>query len=113
MKKRFAHCLVTAVAAASCFASFGAQAQSATPVTRAQVRAELVQLEAAGYRVGGGEDVGYPARLQAAEQRVAVAGQGERAAGYGGNAAATTESGNGHRAFEDGRDGMKSVYFGG
>jgi hypothetical protein len=46
-------------------------AQPAGP-TRAQVRAELVQLEAAGYQPGRSSDPSYPADIQAAEARVAA-----------------------------------------
>lgn len=49
-----------------------AQTAQQAPVTRAQVKAELVQLEAAGYQPGG-DDVYYPADIQAAEQRVQAA----------------------------------------
>ena len=42
-------------------------AQSNQPVTRAQVRAELVQLEKAGYNPGVISDSKYPADVQAAE----------------------------------------------
>jgi hypothetical protein len=41
------------------------------PVTRAQVRAELAQLEAAGYRPGVASP-NYPADIQAAQARVAA-----------------------------------------
>jgi hypothetical protein len=44
-------------------------AQGSGPVTRAQVKVELVQLEKAGYSPGG-EDVNYPQDIQAAEQKV-------------------------------------------
>jgi hypothetical protein len=44
--------------------------QSSPPVTRAQVRAELGQLEAAGFK-GASTGPYYPANLQAAETRVA------------------------------------------
>jgi hypothetical protein len=47
-------------------------AQSNGPVTRAQVRAGLVQLEKAGYQVGAGEQTSYPVAIQAAEARVAA-----------------------------------------
>ena len=47
-------------------------AQSNSGVTRAQVRAELVSIEAAGYNPGTGEDANYPADLQAAEAKVAM-----------------------------------------
>lgn len=48
-------------------------AQSNTaPVTRAQVRAELAQLEQAGYNISAGEDANYPASIQAAEAKIAA-----------------------------------------
>jgi Domain of unknown function (DUF4148) len=45
-------------------------AQDNDPITRAQVGAELVQLEKAGYNPGV-KDNNYPQRIQATEQRVA------------------------------------------
>jgi cytochrome c556 len=45
-------------------------AQSNGPLTRAQVRAELVQLEQAGYKPGRGEDPYYPDDILAAEAKV-------------------------------------------
>jgi hypothetical protein len=47
-------------------------AQADGPKTRAQVRAELIELEKAGYTPSGGEDTNYPADIQAAEARVAA-----------------------------------------
>jgi hypothetical protein len=45
-------------------------AQDATaPVTRAEVRADLVRLEQVGYRPSA-KDVHYPANIQAAEARI-------------------------------------------
>ncbi|TDG21882.1 DUF4148 domain-containing protein [Paraburkholderia silviterrae] len=44
-------------------------AQSNGPVTRAQVRTELVQLGKAGYHVGDGKHTTYPREIQAAEGR--------------------------------------------
>jgi len=56
-----------AVALAAPVVSF---AQDATgPVTRAQVVADLVQLENVGYRPAA-DDIHYPAGIQAAEARV-------------------------------------------
>jgi hypothetical protein len=46
--------------------------QSNAPVTHAQVRAELVQLEKAGYNPCCGKDPYYPAAIQAAVARVAA-----------------------------------------
>ena len=47
-------------------------AQSNQPVTRAQVRAELVQLEKAGYNPATAVDSTYPADIQAAEAKIAA-----------------------------------------
>jgi hypothetical protein len=47
-------------------------AQSTAPVTRAQVRAELIRLEEAGYHVGDGDQTTYPAQIQAAEAKIAA-----------------------------------------
>ena len=46
--------------------------QSNAPVTRAQVRAELIQIEQAGYTPGR-RDPNYPKDIQAAQARVAAA----------------------------------------
>lgn len=47
-------------------------AQSNEPVTRAQVREQLIQLEKAGYNPATSNDYDYPANIQAAEARVAA-----------------------------------------
>ena len=48
-------------------------AQSASvPLTRAQVRADLLRLEQAGYNPAAINDSNYPAYIQAAEARVAA-----------------------------------------
>ncbi|KVL19997.1 DUF4148 domain-containing protein [Burkholderia sp. MSMB1826] len=46
-------------------------AQAAAPLTRAQVREELMRLEAAGYDPAKGDDGEYPADIQAAEAKLA------------------------------------------
>jgi hypothetical protein len=66
-----------AVALATPVVSF---AQTAAPVTRAGVRADLVQLENAGYRPVSQDSV-YPSDIQAAEARVHA---GSGASAYGG-----------------------------
>lgn len=66
-------------------------AQSNAPITRAQVRAELVQLEKAGWRPGAGADPHYPDDLLAAEAKVAAANSA--ASGYGGVPAGTSDAG--------------------
>ena len=60
------------VVAAALAAPVAVFAQSNAPLTRAQVRAELVQLENAGYHPGDGDNTTYPAQIQAAEAKVAA-----------------------------------------
>ncbi len=67
--KSLIQAVAVAVALVVPVASF---AQSNAPVTRAQVRAELVQLEQAGYRPGAANDPHYPDDLLAAEAKVAA-----------------------------------------
>jgi hypothetical protein len=106
--------LIFAVAAASVLsmplASF-AQVQSNQPLTRAEVRADLVQVEQAGYRPGAGTDVHYPADIQAAEQHVAVK-QGVAAANAGGVGGATGAAESGAPARPMNVDGVHPLYFG-
>ena len=88
--------LIQAVAVAAALvmpvASFAqSNAQSNAPLTRAQVRAELVQLENAGYRPGDGDQTDYPIALQAAEAKVAA--MNGQAGGYGGLAGGTSDAG--------------------
>jgi hypothetical protein len=80
------------VIVASLAASATVFAQSNTRITREQVRAELVQLEQAGYHVGDGDQAHYPAAIQAAEARVA-AQQNNGASAYGGSVAGSSASG--------------------
>ena len=86
--------LISAVAVAAVLAvpaiSF---AQATQPLTRAEVRAQLVELEKAGYNPAT-NDIDYPQNLQAAQQRV----EEERMAagntsGYGAPAAGTSAAG--------------------
>jgi hypothetical protein len=65
-------------------------AQSNQPITRAQVRAELVQLEQAGYNPSRGEDAHYPDDIQAAEAKVAAM---NHASDVGGTTAGSSEAG--------------------
>lgn len=66
-------------------------AQSNTSITRAQVRAELVQLEQTGWRPAAGTDPHYPEDIQAAEAKVAA--QNGAASGYGGVVSGSSEAG--------------------
>lgn len=61
-----------AVVVASLAVSATVFAQSNSGITREQVRAELIQLEQAGYHVGDGDQTRYPEAIQAAEARVAA-----------------------------------------
>ena len=83
------------VVAAALVAPVASFAQSNAPVTRAQVRAELAQLEKAGYNPATANDVDYPDNLQAAEARVAAqnaAAQAEKT-GYGPSVNGSTQAG--------------------
>jgi hypothetical protein len=78
------------VVAAALAAPVAAFAQSNEPVTRAQVRAELVQLEQTGWRPGEGDHTTYPAQIQAAEAKVAAE---NGATGVGGVADGLSDAG--------------------
>jgi Domain of unknown function (DUF4148) len=85
-------------------------AQQQSTVTRAQVRAELAQLRAAGYQ--GDTETSYPVQIQAAEARVA-ARQGQSAAAassYGPGTAGSSAAGAG--AGTTATPGLRSVYSG-
>jgi hypothetical protein len=110
--------LIKAVAIAAVLAapvaSFAQSSQQ--PVTRAEVRNELIQLEQAGYNPAVSNDPNYPADVQAAERRVqaqnpAVAQTQLPVAdtsGYGGVANGSSQSG----GVREPMTGQKSVYFG-
>jgi hypothetical protein len=66
------------------------------PMTREQVRAQLIQLEQAGYNPARGNRGTYPAEIQAAQARVAAKNNGmsdTSATGVGGTATGTAEAG--------------------
>ncbi|WP_250515554.1 DUF4148 domain-containing protein [Caballeronia sp. INDeC2] len=72
-----------------------AQSQNG-PLTRAQVKAELVQLEQAGYSPATGEQANYPADIQAAEAKVAEQQKtNETNEAYGGTSVGGASSGSG------------------
>jgi Domain of unknown function (DUF4148) len=100
--------LIKAVAVALVIAAPAASfAQSNQPVTRAQVRTELVQLERAGYTPIRGADPYYPADIQAAEARVAAQNGSAAATDVGGVSGGGAASG---RAVNTA--GTKSIFFG-
>jgi DNA invertase Pin-like site-specific DNA recombinase len=80
-------------------------AQESQPLTRAQVRAELVQLEQAGYRPGVSSPY-YPADLQAAQAKVAQQNATAETTAYGASTNGSTQAG--ARVTPN----AKSVYFG-
>lgn len=86
---KFIGIAAVALAFAAPVASF---AQSNQPVTRAQVREEIVQLEKAGYNPGVVNDTTYPADIQAAEARVA-ARNGTAQSAFGGAAEGSAQAG--------------------
>ncbi|SKD04181.1 protein of unknown function [Burkholderia sp. CF099] len=108
--------VVAAAISAPAFAATDTQAPSQQPVvvaaqsgglTRAQVRAELVALQKAGY---GGEDVTYPTQIQAAEARVAA--QKAAAGSQGGVGSGSEASGSRTVADRASIDDVKPASFG-
>ncbi|MEM5345015.1 DUF4148 domain-containing protein [Paraburkholderia azotifigens] len=100
-----------AIVAASALAlPVAALCQTDASPTRAQVRAELQQLEQAGYDPAKGEDPGYPADIQAAEARVSAQ---NGATGYGGVTSGASVSGSRAISRPATTDEMKQLYFGG
>ena len=88
-------------------------AQSDQPLTRAEVRAQLVQVEQAGYRPGV-SDPYYPNNIQAAEARVAAQYPVTQAdtSGFGGAVSGSSATGVLTYRSEADRSGPQSVYFG-
>jgi Domain of unknown function (DUF4148) len=68
MMKTFAKMFAIAALVAAPVASFAQQSNG--PLTRAEVRDQLIKLEKAGYATSA--DINYPADIQAAEARVAA-----------------------------------------
>ena len=88
--------LIKAVAIAAVLAvPVASFAQSNQPVTRAQIRTELVQLEKAGYVPSNSNDTQYPANIQAAEARVAAQKSAAQtgSTGYGPGANGSSQAG--------------------
>ncbi|RQR58246.1 DUF4148 domain-containing protein [Burkholderia sp. Bp9126] len=90
--KSLINAVALAVIVAAPVASFAQSNQQ--PLTRAQVRAELVQLEKAGYNPN--DWINYPENIQAAQAKIAAAqtnGAQADTTGYGANAVAASQSG--------------------
>lgn len=87
--KSFTRAILIAALIAAPVASF---AQSSQPISREQVRAELAQLEKAGYNPH--DWIHYPENIQAAQAKVAAENAAQAAAsGYGGAADETSRAG--------------------
>ncbi|CAE6843976.1 DUF4148 domain-containing protein [Paraburkholderia domus] len=86
-------------------------AQSSAPLTRAQVKAEVVELEKSGYSPAAANDFNYPQIAQTGEERVAAnSGNGvggEAATGFGGAVEHSNISGS-----PAGKDSTRSPYLG-
>ena len=78
------------VAAAFAIPAVSSFAQSNQPITRAEVKAQLVQLEKAGYNPAS-DQTQYPNNIQAAQARVNA--ENGTATGFGGVADTTSASG--------------------
>lgn len=110
----FIKAVALAAVLAAPVASFAQSSQQ--PVTRAEVRNELIQLERAGYNPATASDPAYPADIQAAERRVqeqnpAIAQTQQPVAdisGYGAPMSGSSQSGGTVQP----TSGPKSVYFG-
>jgi Domain of unknown function (DUF4148) len=102
--------IVIAVAAASALSIPLAAFSQADPTpTRAQVRAELQQIEQAGYDPAKGEDASYPSDIQAAEARISDHGP----TAYGGVTSGSSTSGSRAVVRPASAEDMKQLYFGG
>ena len=89
--KKILVCL--AVAAGALAAPALSYAQSNGPLTRAEVRADLVRVEQAGYNPSVANDINYPADIQAAEAKIAAQdGQQQASQAVGGVAQNGTSS---------------------
>ncbi|OXJ03629.1 MULTISPECIES: DUF4148 domain-containing protein [Burkholderia] len=107
MNIRLIAALLVAVSATVAAPAFSSE----STVTRAQVRAELAQLQQAGYPLNRATDATYPNDLQAALTQIHVVdavARNEQASGYGSNGEAATQSGRRHALSVADR----SVYFG-
>jgi hypothetical protein len=91
--------IVAALVAAPALSFAQSVDQNNAPKTRAEVRAELVQIEQAGYNPAIADDATYPRDIQAAEARVSQQQQGIAQAqptadtGYGGASMGSSQSG--------------------
>ena len=99
MKSLIQAVAIAAILAVPAAAFAQAADTSQQPVTRAEVKNQLIQLEQAGYNPADSNDPDYPADIQAAEQRIQaqnppVAQQGVAdTSGYGPSTSGSSASG--------------------
>jgi Domain of unknown function (DUF4148) len=100
--------LAVSIAAVAALAAPTAAMAQTSGTTRAQVKAQLVQLERAGYNPSG-DRTDYPANIQAAQRRV-DAENGNSASSYG--ASTNGSSASGARAFAQPASPVYPIDFG-
>lgn len=81
--------LIVAAALAIPAVSSFAQSNPNQPLTRADVKAQLIQVEKAGYNPSVRDDATYPADIQAADAKIAA----QNGSSYGGVSDVTSVSG--------------------
>ncbi|SKD02943.1 protein of unknown function [Burkholderia sp. CF099] len=86
-----------AVISAALLLPLAAYAQLSAPLTRAQVRQQVIDLENAGYNPSTSDSTAYPENIQAAQNRLNAAKAG---GGYGGVADSSVSSGAGRRFYQ-------------
>ncbi|MGF6543757.1 DUF4148 domain-containing protein [Paraburkholderia youngii] len=102
---------VAAIAFAAPITVFAAANAAANhPLTRAEVREQLVEIQAAGYNPARANPREYPADIQAAEAKVAA--QHGDTSGVGGVISGSSAAGGHAYTSEAARTGPGSVYFG-
>src|SRR5579871_3552995 len=84
---------VIAALIATPLATFAQSNPDNQPVTRAQVRADLIKVEQAGYDPSTANTIDYPANIQAAEARVAAQNAAAAQSGYGSTANGSSQVG--------------------
>jgi hypothetical protein len=91
--KSFVFAVAAAAVLATPLVSFAQVQTNQQPLTRAEVRADLIRVEQAGYRPTVGTDTNYPTDMQAAEARVAQEEAQAGNTGVGGAQSGSTQSG--------------------
>ncbi|MEM5369144.1 DUF4148 domain-containing protein [Paraburkholderia azotifigens] len=74
-----------------------AYAQSTAPLTRAEVRQQIIEIENAGYNPSTSDSTAYPENIQAAQKRLDALKASDA---YGGVAATSVSSGSGRKFYQ-------------